>query len=167
MLQKKEKSLEAPTGKRILLKIENNEDKLIKINEMNEERGDDENNSSDRNIRNLKLEDICSPLKKQFAENTMEALEAGENIMEAHEAASLIPDPYEYPEAALKVLRAHYKILQHTERFISMSTNMNVASEILTGANLKRLFFNLLPQRVRMTDPKLGVAGTNAEEWYL
>jgi len=89
------------------------------------------NNSSDQNIRNLKLEDICSRLKKQFAKNTMEALKAGENIMVAHEAASLIPDPYEYPETALKVLRAQYKILQHTDRFISMSTEMNVASEIL------------------------------------
>ena len=53
---------------------ETNKDKLIKINEMNEERGYGKNNYSDRNIRNLKFENINSPLKKQFAENTMEAL---------------------------------------------------------------------------------------------
>ena len=78
----------------------------------------------------------------------------------------MIADLYDYPKTALNVLRAHHKILQYTDHFISMSTDMNVASEILTRTNLKRLL-KLLPQRVRMTDPKLGVAGTNTGERYL
>ena len=36
-----------------------------------------------------------------------------ENIMNAHMAASLIPDPYTSPVAALKVLRGHYEVLEH------------------------------------------------------
>ena len=60
----------------------------------------------------------------------------------------------------------YHKILQHTDCFISMSTDMNVASEILTGRNLKRLL-KLLPQRVRMTNNKLCAASTDTEEKYL
>ena len=43
---------------------------------------------------------------------------------------------------------------------------MNVASEILTGRNLKRLL-ELLPQRVRMEEKLLGAASTDTEEKYL
>ena len=78
----------------------------------------------------------------------------------------MIADLYDYPKTALNVLRAHHKILQHTDSFISMSTDTNVASEILTATNLKRLL-KLLPLRVEMTEPKLGVARTDAEERYL
>ena len=72
--------------------IKTNKDEFIKTKEINEEREEDKNNSSDQNIRKLRLEDTCVALKKQLAVNTTGAIEAGEKIMEAHEAASLIPD---------------------------------------------------------------------------
>ena len=64
-------------------------------------------------------------------------MKASENIMKAHITASIIPDPYTSSTAALKVLRDHYEILEHTERFISLSTDKNAASEFMTGENLK------------------------------
>ena len=79
-------------------------------------------------------------------------MKASEKIMKAHITVSIIPDPYTSSTAALKVLRDHYEILEHTERFISLSTDKNAASELMTGENLKKLL-NLLPQRVRMSDP--------------
>ena len=90
---------------------------------------------------------------------------ASENIMKAHEAASRIPDPITSPRAALKVLWDHYEILENTERFISLNTDKNATSEIMTGNNLKKLL-NLLPLRVRMSDPNLAVVETDAEKRY-
>ena len=87
-------------------------------------------------------------------------MQASENIMKAHQNANIIPVPYTSSTAALKVLRDHYEILEHTERFISLSTDKNAANEITTVENLKKLL-NLLPQRVRMSDPDLGVAETD------
>ena len=92
-------------------------------------------------------------------------MKASENIMKAHITASLISDPYTSPTAALKVLRDHYEILEHTERFIKLSTDLNAASELKTGDNLRKLL-DLLPQRVRMVDPNLGVAETDAERTF-
>ena len=85
--------------------------------------------------------------------------------MKAHENANVIPDPYTSSTAALKVLRDHYEILEHTEQFISLSTDKNAANELTTGENLKKLL-NLLPQRVRMSDPDLGVAETDPGKRY-
>ena len=65
-------------------------------------------------------------------------MKASENIMKAHEAARRIPDPHTSPTAALKVLIDHYEILENTKRFISLSTDKNAASEIMTGENLKK-----------------------------
>ena len=79
-------------------------------------------------------------------------MKASENIMKAHETANIIPDPYTSSTAALKVLRDHYLILTHTERFIRLTTDKNAASELLTRENLRKPL-NLLPQRVRMSDP--------------
>ena len=54
--------------------------------------------------------------------------------MKAHEAASRIPDPHTSPRATcLTVLWDHYEILKNTERFFSLSTYKNAASEIMTG----------------------------------
>ena len=87
-------------------------------------------------------------------------MKASENIMKAHMTASLIPDPYTSPTAALKVLRDHYEILQHTERFISLITDKNAASELMTVNNLRKLL-DLLPKRLRMTESGLKVAETD------
>ena len=65
--------------------------------------------------KDLKFKDICSALKAVYGG----AMKASENIMKAHITASLIPDPYTSLTAALKVLRDHYEILEHTERFIA------------------------------------------------
>ena len=75
--------------------------------------------------RDLKFEGICSTLKAVYGG----AMKASENIMKEHITASIIPDPYTSSTAALKVLRDHYEILEHTERFISLSTDKNAASE--------------------------------------
>ena len=90
-------------------------------------------------------------------------MKASENIMKAHKAASIIPDPYTSSTAALKVLQDHYEILEHTERFISLSPKKDAAEELMTGPNIKTLL-DLLPQRVRMSDPKLGVVETDVEK---
>ena len=79
--------------------------------------------------RDLKFEDICSALKENFGG----AMKASETIMKAHENANVIPDPYTSSTAALKVLRDHYEILEHTERFISLSTDKNAASKFMIG----------------------------------
>ena len=60
-------------------------------------------------------------------------MKASENIMKVHMTASLIPDPYTSPTAALKVLRDHYEILEHTERFMKLCTDKNATSELMTG----------------------------------
>ena len=86
--------------------------------------------------------------------------------MKAHEAANKIPDPHTSPSATCwKVLWEHCEILRNMERFLSLSTDKNAASEIVTGRNLMTLL-DLLPQRVRMTDPNLLVAETDTEKRY-
>ena len=81
-----------------------------------------------------------------------------ENIIIAHESANTIPDPHTSSTSALKVLRNHYKIF---ERFLSLTSEENAAQELMTGTNIRKLL-NLLPQRVRMSDPNLGIVENNA-----
>ena len=64
--------------------------------------------------RDAKVEDICSALKTVYGG----AMKVSENIMNAHMAAGEIPEPFQFPVAALKVLRGHYEVLEHAERFI-------------------------------------------------
>ena len=78
-------------------------------------------------------------------------MKVSENIMNAHTAAEEIPEPFQNPVAALRVLRGHYEVLEHAERFIKSSNYSNAASEIMTGGNLTKLL-DLLPKRLRMTD---------------
>ena len=82
--------------------------------------------------------------------------------MIAHESANTIPDPHTSSTAALKVLRNHYEIFEHTERFLSLTSEENAAQELMTGSNIRKLL-DLLPQRVRMSDPNLGIVENNAE----
>ena len=109
--------------------------------------------------RDQKFEDICSSLKMIF----QSSLVATKNIMMAHEFASTIPDPYTSSTAALKVLRTHYEILEHAERFISLTSEENAAQTLMTGSNVEQLL-NLLPQRVRMSDANLGIVEVNEEK---
>ena len=44
-----------------------------------------------------------------------------ENIMNAHIRTGAVPDPFLYPEAALKVLRGHYEVMEHATRLIELS----------------------------------------------
>ena len=125
---------------------------------MNEKKEDDGNNSSDQNIEIPRLKDTSAEQMRQLIENATGAIETAIMIMKAHKAAGVIPDPYEDPVMALKVLRAHQEILQHADR--CMSIDMNVAREILTGVNLLRML-ELFPQRVRMDEKLLGVASTD------
>ena len=60
-------------------------------------------------------------------------MKVSENIMTAHVKAGAIPDPHSYPEAALKVLRGHYKVMEHAARSIELSNDENATSEIMTG----------------------------------
>ena len=62
--------------------------------------------------RNVKFEDICSALKTLYGG----AMKVSENIMNAHMAAGEIPELFQLPVAALKVLRGHYEVLKHAER---------------------------------------------------
>ena len=109
--------------------------------------------------RDQKFEDICSSLKMFF----QSSLVATKNIMVAHEFANTIPDPYTSSTAALKVLRNHYEIFEHAERFISLTSEENAAQTLMTGSNVEKLL-NLLPQRVRMSDPNLGILEVNEEK---
>ena len=111
--------------------------------------------------REAKVEDLCSALKTVYGG----AMKVSENIMNAHTAAGEIPEPFQNPVAALGVLRGHYEVLEHAERFIKLSKDSNAASEIMTGGNLMKLL-DLLPKRVRMTDPSLKVAKTDAGKRY-
>ena len=88
-------------------------------------------------------------------------MKVSENIMNAHLRAGTVPDPHFYPEAALKVLRGHFEVMEHAARFIELCNNENAASEIMTGGNLTKIL-DFLPRRVRMTDNNLEVAETNA-----
>ena len=90
-------------------------------------------------------------------------MKVSENIMNAHVKAGAIPDPHSYPEAALKVLRGHYEVMEHAARFIELSNDENAASEIMTGGNLTKIL-DFLPKRLRMTDSDLEVAETNAKK---
>ena len=93
-------------------------------------------------------------------------MKVSENIMNAHMAAGEIPELFQLPVAALKVLRGHYEVLKHAERFIKLSKDLNASIEIMTGGNLIKLL-DLLPKRVRMTDPSLKVAETDAGKRYI
>ena len=86
-----------------------------------------------------------------------------ENIMNAHIRTGAVPDPFLYPEAALKVLRGHYEVMEHAARFIELSNDENAASEIMTGGNLTKIL-DLLPKRLRMTESDLEVAETDAKK---
>ena len=113
-------------------------------------------------IQNRKFEDICSSLEENFG-GVWKTIEV---IMKAHEAANKIPDPHTSPSATCwKVLWEHCEILRNMERFLSLSTDKNPASENITGRNLMTLL-DLLPQRVRMTDPNMLVAETDEEKKY-
>ena len=57
------------------------------------------------------------------------------NIMSAHLKAGSIPDSSLHPEAALKVLRGHFEVVEHAARFIELSDDDNAASEIMTGGS--------------------------------
>ena len=87
-----------------------------------------------------KLEEICSALKTVYGG----AMRVSENIMNTHIGAGEIPEPFQFPVAALKVLRGHYEVLEHAERFIKLSNDSNAASEIMTGGNLTKLL-DILP----------------------
>ena len=87
-------------------------------------------------------------------------MKVSENIMNAHTQAGEIPEPFQFPAAALKVLRGHYEVLQHAARFIELSNDTNAPSEIMTGGNLTKIL-DLLPKRLRMTEPGLKVAETD------
>ena len=109
--------------------------------------------------REAKLEEICSALKTVYGG----AMKVSENIMSAHLQAGVIPEPFQFPAAALKVLRGHYEVLEHAARFIELSNDTNAASEIMTGGNLTKIL-DLLPKRLRMTEPDLEVAETDVKK---
>ena len=71
--------------------------------------------------------------------------------------AGVIPEPFSYPEAALKILRGHYEVMEHAARFIELSNDQNAASEIMTEGNLTKIL-DLLPKRLRMTESDLVAA---------
>ena len=86
------------------------------------------------------------------------------NIMKAHEAANKIPDPHTSDKyICWKVLWEHCEIIRNTEQFLSLSTDKNGASEIMTGRNLMTIL-DLLPRRVRQDDDIFEVAETDAEK---
>ena len=89
-------------------------------------------------------------------------MKVSENIMNAHVKAGAIPDPHSYPEAALKVLRGHYEVMEHAARFIELIKDENAASEIMTGGNLTKIL-DQIPKRLRMTEANLEVAETDAK----
>ena len=66
-------------------------------------------------------------------------MRVSENIMNAHIAAGEIPEPFQFPAAALKVLRGHYEFLEHAARFIELSNDTNAASKIMSGGNLTKI----------------------------
>ena len=109
--------------------------------------------------REAKVEEICLALTTVYGG----AMKVSENIMNAHVKAGAIPDPHSYPEAALKVLRGHYEVMEHAARFIELSNDENAASEIMTGGNLTKIL-DLLPKRLRMTESDLEVAETDAKK---
>ena len=79
------------------------------------------------------------------------------NIMSAHLKAGSIPDSSLHPEAALKVLRGHFEVMEQAARFIELSEDDNAASEIMTGGNLIQIL-EMLPLRVRQDDDSLETA---------
>ena len=70
-------------------------------------------------------------------------------MMNAYTQAGEIPEPFQFPAAALKVLRGHYEVLEHAARFIELS-NDTILTEII----------DLLPKKLQMTEPGLKVAET-------
>ena len=77
--------------------------------------------------------------------------------------AGLIPEPFQFPAASLKVLRGHYEVLEHAARFIELSNDTNAASEIMTGGNLTKIL-DLLPKRLQMTESDLEIAETDVKK---
>ena len=109
--------------------------------------------------RETKFDEICKALKVVYGG----AMKVSENIMSAHQKAGPIPDSHFHPEAALKVLRGHFEVMEHAARFIELSEDDNAASEIMTGGNLTKIL-NLLPLRIRQDDDSLETAETNASK---
>ena len=50
-------------------------------------------------------------------------MKVSENIMNIHLKAGAIPDPHLYPEAALKILRGHYEVMEHAKKSPKISPN--------------------------------------------
>ena len=106
--------------------------------------------------REAKFDEICKALNVVNGG----AMIVSKNIMSAHLKAGSIPDPSLHPEAALKVLRGHFEIMEHAARFIELSDDENADSEIMTGGNLTQIL-ELLPLRIRQEDDSLDTAETN------
>ena len=77
------------------------------------------------------------------------SLVATKAIMQAHERTGTIPDPHERTQGLLKVLQLHAEIIEHSDRYLSLTPEKTAASNLMNGANVETLL-NLLPQRVRM-----------------
>ena len=90
-------------------------------------------------------------------------MKVSENIMNAHLKAGTIPDPHFYPEAALKVLRGHFEVMEHAARFIELGNDKNATCEIMTRGNLTKIL-DFLPRRVRMANDDLEVAENDASK---
>ena len=84
-------------------------------------------------------------------------------MMNAYTQAGEIPEPFQFPAAALKVLRGHYEFLEYAARFIELSNDTNAASKIMTGGNLTKIL-DLLSKRLWMTEPGLKVAETDVKK---
>ena len=109
--------------------------------------------------REAKFDEICKALKIVYGG----AMIVSKNIMSAHQKAGSIPDSHLHPEAALKVLRGHFEVMEHAARFIELSEDDNADSEIMTGGNLTQIL-ELLPLRVRQKDDSLETAETNVSK---
>ena len=90
--------------------------------------------------REAKIDEICAALKIVYGG----AMKVSENIMNANLRAGTVTDPHFYPEAALKVLRGHFEVMEHAARFIELSNDENAAIEIMTGGNLTKIIDFLL-----------------------
>ena len=107
--------------------------------------------------REAKFDDICSSLSAVYGG----AMNFSANIMNAHVKAGTIPDPHLYPDAALKVLRGHFEVMEHASRFIDLSHDKNAAGEIMTGSNLTKIL-DFMPRRMRCDN--LEIAETDAHK---
>ena len=69
--------------------------------------------------------------------------------MRAHELSGPIPDPHHKPLGSLKVLQIHAEVLEHSDRYLLLTSEETAASNLMSGTNVETLL-NLLPQRLRM-----------------